>query len=150
MQQDHCTPPSAPHLCEHRDARCEAVDPLPASQVGMVRDMQFVTAVKSKMGPDKTLCVQTQRFVVYSGQRLLFQTSQTMNDIPYSDHFTVRPPMRVRWLAREGRLVRGRRRSPFGGTLFRHAAGVAGAGAATHARMHCCTHSSKIARPRTV
>lgn len=56
----------------------------------MVRDMQFVTAVKSKMGPDKTLCVQTQRFVVYSGQRLLFQTSQTMNDIPYSDHFTVR------------------------------------------------------------
>ncbi|RMZ56452.1 hypothetical protein APUTEX25_004675 [Auxenochlorella protothecoides] len=59
------------------------------SKGGVVRDLQFVTPVKMKMGPDTTLCNQTQRFTAYRDDHLVFETTQTMNDIPYSDHFTV-------------------------------------------------------------
>lgn len=48
---------------------------LPA-QVGMVRDLQFVSPLKMKMGPPQTLCIQAQRYQVYSGDHLVFQTSQ--------------------------------------------------------------------------
>ena len=59
-------------------------------KVGPVRDLRFVTPLKGwRIGPPQALCHQTQRFKVYSGQHLVFETSQVMSDIPYGDHFRV-------------------------------------------------------------
>lgn len=58
-------------------------------KIGWVRDLQFVTPLKMRMGPAQTLCIQSQRFKVYRSDRLVFETSQVMTDIPYSDHFRV-------------------------------------------------------------
>lgn len=58
--------------------------------VGPVRDLSFVTPLKGwRMGPSEALCHQTQRYQVYKGHHLVFETSQAMSDIPYSDHFKV-------------------------------------------------------------
>ncbi len=58
--------------------------------VGPVRDLTFVTPLKGwRMGPSETLCHQTQRYDVCAGDRLVFETTQAMADIPYGDHFRV-------------------------------------------------------------
>lgn len=58
--------------------------------MGPVRDLSFVTALKGfRIGPPEALCHQTQRVGVYTGQHIVFETSQVMNDIPYGDHFKV-------------------------------------------------------------
>ena len=59
-------------------------------QVGPVRDLRFVTPLKGwKLGPPEALCHQTQRYRVYKDEHLVFETSQAMSDIPYSDYFRV-------------------------------------------------------------
>ncbi|GAB4817199.1 hypothetical protein N2152v2_004245 [Parachlorella kessleri] len=57
--------------------------------VGMVRDLQFVSPIKMRMGPPETLCNQMQRYQVHTGQHLVFETSQVSLDIPYGDVFKV-------------------------------------------------------------
>lgn len=58
--------------------------------VGPVRDLRFVTPIKGwRLGPSQTMCHQTQRYRVYKGEVLVFETSQVMTDIPYGDCFKV-------------------------------------------------------------
>ena len=52
---------------------CHATPPLPATPPPV----------------PQTLCNQTQRYQLYSGSYLVFETSQVQMDIPYGDHFTV-------------------------------------------------------------
>ena len=48
----HCAPPIHLRACPLR------------LQVGMVRDLQFVTPVKARIGPPQAACHQTQRLQV--------------------------------------------------------------------------------------
>ncbi|KAK9823329.1 hypothetical protein WJX72_001963 [[Myrmecia] bisecta] len=57
--------------------------------LGRVRDLQFIAPIKAVIGPSQTHCHQTQRYHLYAGEQLVFETSQVMTDIPYGDHFTV-------------------------------------------------------------
>ena len=78
---------------EGRDDRDVRVSPWrehPA--VGRVRELTFVSPVKMRMGisPSSAHCHQTQRYRVFEGgAHLVLESSQTMNDIPFGDHFTV-------------------------------------------------------------
>lgn len=45
--------------------------------------------VQTKFGPPQAHCLQTQRYRIFGGDHLVFETSQVMNDIPFGDHFTV-------------------------------------------------------------
>jgi VAD1 Analog of StAR-related lipid transfer domain len=59
-------------------------------KVGNVRDLRFVSIFKGwRGGQQQALCHQTQRYQVYRDDHLVFETSQVMSDIPYSDHFSV-------------------------------------------------------------
>ncbi|CAL8460897.1 g428 [Coccomyxa elongata] len=78
---------------EGRDDRDIRVSPWrqhPA--VGRVRELTFVSPVKMRMGisPSSAHCHQTQRYRLFEGgAHLVLESSQTMNDIPFGDHFTV-------------------------------------------------------------
>ena len=127
-------------------------------KVGWVRDLQFVTPLKMRMGPAQTLCIQSQRFKVrlllgllllllaqargppasaalpaclaptpvhlprpgppltlqvYRSDRLVFETSQVMTDIPYSDHFRVESRWDVEPADQGGCRVQVQVRVPF-------------------------------------
>ncbi|KAL4447234.1 hypothetical protein ABPG77_007267 [Micractinium sp. CCAP 211/92] len=58
-------------------------------KVGLVRDLQFVSPVKARIGPPQAMCHQTQRLQVFAGHHLVLETRQVMSDIPYADHFSV-------------------------------------------------------------
>lgn len=58
-------------------------------KVGLVRDLQFVSPVKARIGPPQAMCHQTQRLQVFAGPHLVLETRQVMSDIPYADHFSV-------------------------------------------------------------
>lgn len=78
---------------EGRDDRDVRVSPWrqhPA--MGRVRELTFVSPVKMRMGisPSSAHCHQTQRYRLFeAGAHLVMESSQTMNDIPFGDHFTV-------------------------------------------------------------
>ncbi len=60
--------------------------------MGRVRELTFVSPVKMRMGisPSSAHCHQTQRYRLFEGgAHLVLESSQTMNDIPFGDHFTV-------------------------------------------------------------
>eukprot|EP00201_Polytomella_parva_P021648 CAMPEP_0175046020 /NCGR_PEP_ID=MMETSP0052_2-20121109/4789_1 /TAXON_ID=51329 ORGANISM="Polytomella parva, Strain SAG 63-3" /NCGR_SAMPLE_ID=MMETSP0052_2 /ASSEMBLY_ACC=CAM_ASM_000194 /LENGTH=890 /DNA_ID=CAMNT_0016309701 /DNA_START=630 /DNA_END=3298 /DNA_ORIENTATION=+ len=65
----------------------------PHEQLGFVRDLQFIAPIKgafSNWGAAQTQCYQSHRFAVYDvDEHLVFESSQTMTDIPYGDCFTV-------------------------------------------------------------
>lgn len=44
--------------------------------LAQVREVQFITQLKSKMGPPQAVCYQTQRQLLYAGDHLVFDTSQ--------------------------------------------------------------------------
>ncbi|KXZ52408.1 hypothetical protein GPECTOR_9g452 [Gonium pectorale] len=61
-------------------------------QLGHVRDLHFTAPIKGAFGNwgvSHTACSQTQRFCLYSDEHIVFESSQTMTDIPYGDCFTV-------------------------------------------------------------
>ncbi|GIL64209.1 hypothetical protein Vafri_18181 [Volvox africanus] len=61
-------------------------------QLGHVRDMTFTAPIKGAFGNwgvSHTACFQSQRFCLYSDEHIVFESSQTMTDIPYGDCFTV-------------------------------------------------------------
>ncbi|KAG2441897.1 hypothetical protein HXX76_003503 [Chlamydomonas incerta] len=61
-------------------------------QLGHVRDLQFTAPIKGAFGNwgvSHTACFQSHRFCLYSDDHIVFESSQTMTDIPYGDCFTV-------------------------------------------------------------
>ena len=50
-------------------------------------------ALQALIGPPQAECHQSQRYRMYKGNHLVLETSQTMPNIPFGDHFTVE----VRW-----------------------------------------------------
>mmetsp|Transcript_32890 Transcript_32890/g.72629 ORF Transcript_32890/g.72629 Transcript_32890/m.72629 type:complete len:758 (-) Transcript_32890:1138-3411(-) len=61
-------------------------------QLGHVRDVQFIAPIKGAFGNwgvPHTQCYQSHRFCQYKNSYLVFESSQTMADIPYGDCFTV-------------------------------------------------------------
>ncbi|KAJ9511574.1 hypothetical protein QJQ45_003603 [Haematococcus lacustris] len=61
-------------------------------QLGHVRDIQFVAPIKgafASWGVPHAQCYQSHRFCNYAGGHMVFETSQTMANIPYGDCFTV-------------------------------------------------------------
>jgi len=61
-------------------------------QLGHVRDIQFVAPIKGAFGNwgvSHTQCYQSHRFCHYKDEHFVFESSQTMTDIPYGDCFTV-------------------------------------------------------------
>lgn len=53
--------------------------------MGCVREMQFVSPLKYRIGPPEARCHQTQRYCLYT-DHLVFETSQVIPEIPYGDH----------------------------------------------------------------
>ncbi|KAG2489021.1 hypothetical protein HYH03_012459 [Edaphochlamys debaryana] len=61
-------------------------------QLGHVRDLHFTAPIKGAFGNwgvSHTACYQSHRFCLYSEDHIVFESSQTMTDIPYGDCFTV-------------------------------------------------------------
>ena len=50
-------------------------------------------AMQALIGPPQAECFQNQRYRMYRGNHLVLETSQSMPNIPFGDHFTVE----VRW-----------------------------------------------------
>ncbi|KAL3156848.1 hypothetical protein ABBQ38_001117 [Trebouxia sp. C0009 RCD-2024] len=63
------------------------------SALGHVRELRFVSPIKALIGPPQAECFQNQRYRMYRDNHLVLETSQTMPNIPFGDHFTVE----VRW-----------------------------------------------------
>ena len=49
--------------------------------------------MQALIGPPQAECHQSQRYRMYRGNHLVLETSQSMPNIPFGDHFTVE----VRW-----------------------------------------------------
>eukprot|EP00200_Dunaliella_tertiolecta_P008373 CAMPEP_0202378358 /NCGR_PEP_ID=MMETSP1127-20130417/17680_1 /ASSEMBLY_ACC=CAM_ASM_000462 /TAXON_ID=3047 /ORGANISM="Dunaliella tertiolecta, Strain CCMP1320" /LENGTH=812 /DNA_ID=CAMNT_0048976633 /DNA_START=173 /DNA_END=2611 /DNA_ORIENTATION=- len=65
-------------------------------QLAHVRDLSFVAPIRGAFGNwgvSHTQCFQSHRFCRHEGDHLVFESSQTMTDIPYGDCFTVD----IRW-----------------------------------------------------
>ncbi|GFR45949.1 hypothetical protein Agub_g7415, partial [Astrephomene gubernaculifera] len=61
-------------------------------QLGHVRDLHFTAPIKGAFGNwgvSHTACYQSHRFCLYTPDHIVFESSQTMTDIPYGDCFTV-------------------------------------------------------------
>lgn len=54
--------------------------------MGCVRELQFVSPLKYRIGPPEARCHQTQRYCLYEGEHLVFESSQVIPEIPYGDH----------------------------------------------------------------
>ncbi|DBA65827.1 TPA: hypothetical protein ACH3X2_002859 [Trebouxia sp. C0005] len=61
--------------------------------LGHVRELSFISPIKALIGPPQAECHQSQRYRMYRGNHLVLETSQSMPNIPFGDHFTVE----VRW-----------------------------------------------------
>jgi hypothetical protein len=83
------------------------------SRVGTVRDLRFITPVASRMGPPEALCHQTQRYRACAGERLVFESSQVVPDIPYGEHFSVEARWDMEPAAGGGCVLTARVRVPF-------------------------------------
>ncbi|KAK9846399.1 hypothetical protein WJX81_003004 [Elliptochloris bilobata] len=58
--------------------------------VGLLRELQFVTPIKSRLGPPRAHCHQAQRYRVFAGgDHLVFESTQTMTEIPFGEYFSV-------------------------------------------------------------
>ncbi|KAF5732869.1 protein VASCULAR ASSOCIATED DEATH 1 chloroplastic isoform X2 [Tripterygium wilfordii] len=56
---------------------------------GYTRDVSFRHPIKLYLGAKLGSCKEVQKFRVYRNSHLLIETSQTINDVPYGDHFSV-------------------------------------------------------------
>lgn len=54
---------------------------------------RYTCPMQALIGPPKAECFQSQRYRMYRDNHLVLETSQTMPNIPFGDHFTVE----VRW-----------------------------------------------------
>eukprot|EP00192_Tetraselmis_astigmatica_P003622 CAMPEP_0117669946 /NCGR_PEP_ID=MMETSP0804-20121206/12440_1 /TAXON_ID=1074897 /ORGANISM="Tetraselmis astigmatica, Strain CCMP880" /LENGTH=573 /DNA_ID=CAMNT_0005478111 /DNA_START=405 /DNA_END=2126 /DNA_ORIENTATION=- len=76
-------------MVERGDRDIKVTDWVCHPTLGRVRNVTFVSPVKSAFGPPETRCFQSQRYNIFAGNHLRMETSQIMEDIPYGDHFTV-------------------------------------------------------------
>ncbi|CAD6340976.1 unnamed protein product [Miscanthus lutarioriparius] len=58
-------------------------------QGGLVRDVSFLHPIKIYLGAKFGTCQEVQKLRLYKNRRLMIQTSQSIGDAPYGDHFTV-------------------------------------------------------------
>ncbi|CAL5086639.1 unnamed protein product [Urochloa decumbens] len=58
-------------------------------QGGLVRDVSFLHPIKFYLGAKFGTCQEVQKLRVYKNSHLVIQTSQSIGDAPYGDHFTV-------------------------------------------------------------
>ncbi|CAL5083038.1 unnamed protein product [Urochloa decumbens] len=58
-------------------------------QGGLVRDVSFLHPIKFYLGAKFGSCQEVQKLRVYKNSHLVIQTSQSIGDAPYGDHFTV-------------------------------------------------------------
>ncbi|PUZ72102.1 hypothetical protein GQ55_2G366200 [Panicum hallii var. hallii] len=58
-------------------------------QGGLVRDVSFLHPIKFYLGAKCGTCQEVQKLRVYKNRHLMIQTSQSIGDAPYGDHFTV-------------------------------------------------------------
>ncbi|NP_001347574.1 Protein VASCULAR ASSOCIATED DEATH 1, chloroplastic [Zea mays] len=58
-------------------------------QGGLVRDVSFLHPIKIYLGAKFGTCQEVQKLRLYKNRRLVIQTSQSIGDAPYGDHFTV-------------------------------------------------------------
>ncbi|CAL5072647.1 unnamed protein product [Urochloa decumbens] len=58
-------------------------------QGGLVRDVSFLHPIKFYLGARFGSCQEVQKLRVYKNRHLVIQTSQSIGDAPYGDHFTV-------------------------------------------------------------
>ncbi|CAN6183432.1 unnamed protein product [Urochloa humidicola] len=58
-------------------------------QGGLVRDVSFLHPIKFYLGAKCGTCQEVQKLRVYKNRHLVIQTSQSIGDAPYGDHFTV-------------------------------------------------------------
>ncbi|XP_066397754.1 protein VASCULAR ASSOCIATED DEATH 1, chloroplastic-like isoform X1 [Miscanthus floridulus] len=58
-------------------------------QGGLVRDVSFLHPIKIYLGAKFGTCQEVQKIRLYKNRRLMIQTSQSIGDAPYGDHFTV-------------------------------------------------------------
>ncbi|WVZ65978.1 hypothetical protein U9M48_015258 [Paspalum notatum var. saurae] len=58
-------------------------------QGGLVRDVSFLHPIKIYLGAKFGSCQEVQKLRVYKNRHLVIQTSQSIGDAPYGDHFTV-------------------------------------------------------------
>ncbi|CAN6205421.1 unnamed protein product [Urochloa humidicola] len=58
-------------------------------QGGLVRDVSFLHPIKIYLGAKFGTCQEVQKLRVYKNRHLVIQTSQSIGDAPYGDHFTV-------------------------------------------------------------
>lgn len=76
-------------LTERGDKNVKSTPWKELSRLGRIREMQFLSPIESRFGPSEAMCYQKQRYAVYSDQRFVFETDQTIPDIPYGDCFQV-------------------------------------------------------------
>lgn len=58
-------------------------------QGGLVRDVSFLHPIKIYLGAKFGTCQEVQKLRLYKNRRLMIQTSQSIGDAPYGDHFIV-------------------------------------------------------------
>ncbi|RLN35335.1 protein VASCULAR ASSOCIATED DEATH 1, chloroplastic [Panicum miliaceum] len=58
-------------------------------QGGLVRDVSFLHPIKFYLGVKCGTCQEVQKLRVYKNRHLMIETSQSIGDTPYGDHFTV-------------------------------------------------------------
>lgn len=58
-------------------------------QGGLVRDVSFLHPIKIYLGAKYGTCQEVQKLRVYKNRHIVIQTSQSISDAPYGDHFTV-------------------------------------------------------------
>ncbi|XP_038683963.1 protein VASCULAR ASSOCIATED DEATH 1, chloroplastic isoform X3 [Tripterygium wilfordii] len=62
-------------------------------EFGYARDVSFRHPIKIYLGAKLGSCKEVQKFRVYRNSHLVIETSQTVNDVPFGDYFSVE----VRW-----------------------------------------------------
>ncbi|KAK9910965.1 hypothetical protein M0R45_034898 [Rubus argutus] len=73
--------------CGDKEFRCTPW--LPHEKFGHARDVSFQHPIKIYFGAKFGSCQELQKFRVHRNSRLVIETSQEINDVPYGDYFRV-------------------------------------------------------------
>ncbi|KAH6789609.1 hypothetical protein C2S51_004615 [Perilla frutescens var. frutescens] len=73
--------------CGDKDFKCTSWHP--HEKFGQTRDVSFQHPIKIYFGARFGSCQEVQKYRVYRNCHLIVDTSQTINDVPYGDYFTV-------------------------------------------------------------
>ncbi|PSS35807.1 Protein VASCULAR ASSOCIATED DEATH 1 like [Actinidia chinensis var. chinensis] len=73
--------------CGDKDFKCNSW--YPHGQYGHARDVSFQHPIKLYLGAKCGSCQEVQKFRIYRNSRLVIETSQEINGVPYGDYFKV-------------------------------------------------------------